>query len=137
MRILGGSRWRLSTTHGLVNQVVETRAMVMKFGGWLRIGVVLSVLWIVGYPIYSFIDERAYQTCLKIHTEYFPNPDLSSADIRARCQKTAFELTGPILANENFWILFVAVALALLILGVVIFWTIRWIRRGFVGSGKP
>jgi hypothetical protein len=117
--------------------------MVMKFGGRLRIGVVLSVLWVVGYPIYSFIDEnesnaRAYQTCLKLHTEYFHNSDLSSEAIHARCQKTAFELTGPILLNEYFWIFFVAVPLALSwILGGVIFWTIHWIRRGFVGSGKP
>jgi hypothetical protein len=128
---------------GTVCAWIETRAMVMKFGGWLRIGVVLSVLWVIGFPIYSYIDEnesnaRAYQTCLKIHTVYFPNPDLSSADIHARCQETAFELTTPILANENFWILFVAAPLALFwILGGVIFWAIRWIRRGFVGSGKP
>jgi hypothetical protein len=108
--------------------------------GWLRIGVVLSVLWVVGYPIYSFIDETqsnemAYRTCQKIYTQYFPNPDLSSADIHARCQKTAFELTPPILANENFWILGVAAPLALFwILGGVILWTVRWIRRGFTNA---
>jgi hypothetical protein len=108
--------------------------------GWLRIGVVLSVLWVVGYPIYSFIDEtksneRAYRTCQKIYIQYFPNPDLSSADIHAQCQKTAFELTPPILANENFWILFVAAPLALFwILGGVILWTVRWIRRGFTNA---
>ena len=114
-----------------------------SMSGWQRIGVVLSVLWIVGYPIYSFIDEnesneRAYRTCLKIHTEYFPNPDLSSADIHARCQKTAFELTGPILANENFWILGVAAPLAIFwILGGLTLWSARWIRRGFARLGKP
>src|SRR6516164_2697415 len=89
--------------------------------GWQRIGVVLSVLWIVGYPIYSFIDEnesneRAYRTC----------------------QKTAFELTGPILANENFWILGVAAPLAIFwILGGLTLWSARWIRRGFARLGKP
>jgi hypothetical protein len=50
-------------------------------------------------------------------------------------RKTAFELTRPILANENFWILGVAAPLVLFwILGGVIFWTVRWIRRGFTNA---
>ena len=110
----------------------------MKFGGWLRIGV---VLWLIGFPIYSHIDEdksnwKHYNTCIDIHTKYFPNPD-PKADILGTCRKSAFDLTRPILLNDRFWIFFVAVPLALFwILGGVIFWTIRWIRRGFVGSGK-
>jgi hypothetical protein len=80
----------------------------MKLGGWPRIGVVLSVLWIIGFWAWAFLTH---------------NPRWGSF-IEAVDIKFLVLLTLVVLAL--FWIL-----------GAVIFWTIRWIWRGFAGSGKP
>jgi hypothetical protein len=81
--------------------------MVMKLGGWMRIAVVLSVLWIIGFPTYVFLTID----CPVCFTDPFV---------------LVFISAGTLISLALFWIL-----------GGVIFWTIRWIWRGFVGSGKP
>jgi hypothetical protein len=108
--------------------------------GWLRIGVVLSVLWIVGYPTYFFIDynSRAWdrrQTCLNLRTTVFS--ELSSDQLWDKCNQLAgfLELSYFVSGGRDallFWWTYVLMPLALLwIFGGVIFWTVRWIRRGF------
>jgi hypothetical protein len=109
--------------------------------GWLRIGVVLSVLWIVGYPTYFFIDSniRAWdrrQTCLNLQTTVFS--ELSSDQILHKCNQLAdfmslsYFVSG---TDVRFFWAFILISLALFwILGGVIFWTVRWIRRGFTNA---
>jgi hypothetical protein len=86
----------------------EVSSTVMKLGGWMRIGVVLSVLWIIGVWTYAFLTYDRYWG------DFTETVDM------------------------KFLALLTLVSLALFwILGGVIFWAVRWIRRGFVGSGKP
>jgi hypothetical protein len=66
-----------------------------SMSGWQTIGVVLSVLWIVGSPMYFHFDEynrdwRHYRLCVDVQTKYFPNPD-PEANISAICDKEAFD----------------------------------------------
>ena len=46
--------------------------------GWQRIGVVISALWLIGFPIYlvqysSMSERSSYQQCMNTH-----NPDLTT-----------------------------------------------------------
>jgi hypothetical protein len=120
--------------------------------GWLRIGVFVSVLWLVGMPIYLLVDANntakvVYQSCIRSADLAFEpggfggdNPDeLKAAELR--CSRSFYnmrmspeELTRLLLGRESEDVLIVWT----IILGpVVLFWlvagaavaTVRWVRR--------
>ena len=122
--------------------------------GWQRIGVVISILWLIGVPIYLMVDQnqsasRVYESCLQnAYLIYGPvgyegdNPaefHLASQ----RCLETRNQMfmspkkfIGVLLSQDKeSWVIWIAmfVPLALFwVIGGVVIATVRWIFRGFV-----
>ena len=105
--------------------------------GWQRIGVVVSVLWLIGVPVYFVTvsgDREMYEQCMEQRL-----PNMTRQEKKDMCWKSFHppwkEVGDTLIAgNED------TVALWSMMLGpIVIFWlvgsiilaTVRWIRRGF------
>ena len=108
--------------------------------GWQRIGVVISALWLIGFPIYlvqySSMSERSlYQQCMNTH-----NPDLTREEQHNNCRKSsrADALTLKDIADTLFTGTFDIALWSMMLVPVAVFWlvgsialvTARWIRRG-------
>jgi len=120
--------------------------------GWQRVGVAVSVLWLIGVPIYLMVDANGiaaavYQTCIRSADLAFEpggfegnNPDELKVAER-RCSRTFYSTrTSPeklmrlLLGKEGDDTLIVW---AIILLPIILFWlvagatvgTIRWIRR--------
>jgi hypothetical protein len=61
-----------------------------RLSGWQRIGVVISVLWMVGFPIFLMVDtnrqaSEMYQGCLRIaYSEYGPSGYLGDKPVELK-----------------------------------------------------
>jgi hypothetical protein len=121
--------------------------------GWQRIGVVISVLWILAAPSYfvisSYQDAGAYyRRCLG----RIPDSDTKPEDVGKAMQDCATEERRMVASPARFmqillfqedsfegllsWgIILVPIAIFWIIGGIVLA-TLRWIGRGFVRSGK-
>jgi hypothetical protein len=120
--------------------------------GWQRIGVVISVLWLIGPPTYLFIDtnmraNQATMSCSRAFNELAwkftregKRAEADEADReRAKCGEHQGHMTlGQalnLLVKGDLETLIVWAPVALLwILGGIIFATVRWVKRGFATS---
>jgi hypothetical protein len=118
-------------------------------GGWQRLGIVVSVLWILCSPFYLLFasNQQALanmRDCLRV-VEHLQSDDVA-AIASQRCQETYWREGMPsdrfietLLLQRGHQSLtvwaFILTPLALLwLVGSSIIGTARWIRRGFVGS---
>jgi hypothetical protein len=106
---------------------------------WHRIGVVLSVLWVLGFPFFAirFDDQQAlnhYGACLVAS-----GISDSAAASRARCtfiyhsEETSFSKTFLSLNRSTayVWGAVLAPVVALWVLGGIVIGTLRWTGRDF------
>ena len=115
--------------------------------GWQRIGVVISVLWLVGLPVYLQFDanRRIYNHVLDCTTArglVAASAGATLAQIRQLC----LGVYGPSVSYGDLARTFRddVVMLGLLLVPIVLFWivgwivlgTVRWVRRGFTGPGR-
>ena len=112
--------------------------------GWQRIGVVISVLWLVGLPVYLqwYENERIYNLVLNCIDARLPDAD-STFDQALQFCKGVY---GPYVTYGDLARAFRddRVMLGLLLVPIVLFWTVggivlgavRWVRRGFTGLGR-
>jgi hypothetical protein len=97
--------------------------------GWQRIGVVVSVLWFVGLPVFFMIAA---------------NPGVSPADVIALFFGTgkAFECGNPCSPSARWdmmfvmWTFLLGPIVLLWLVGWIVLGTVRWVRRGFTGPGR-
>ena len=84
--------------------------MGRSLSGWQRIGVVLSVLLIAGFPTYFYIQHNnrvgdRLQRCLDLQTKYFP--ELSFHQIWDKCNQVAHFMSLSYFVNGSdvglFW----------------------------------
>jgi len=108
--------------------------------GWQRIGVVISVLWLIGVPGYLYVEtisagKTIYEQCLEK-----PAPNLTRAEKHDICMKSSHDMTtgwfGHTLIAGNFdtvalWSVILGPIVILWLVGSIIIATVRWIRRGF------
>jgi hypothetical protein len=108
-------------------------------GGWQRLGVVISALWVIGAPIYEIIEDHRrldlhWWACVAVaEMASISKDDPSRADLRD-CEQ-AREIDHKKLAeaywNPVWWsVILLPVALFWLV-GGILFGTARWVRRGF------
>jgi hypothetical protein len=114
--------------------------------GWQRLGVVISVLWLVGAPIYFVADMN--QTAFRVLGMCYSagsssdQTDFDRTQREATCNAQLEEMTWS--TQKLFNTLFTynkdrGVLWAMLLVPLVIFWlfeaviigTVRWVRRGF------
>jgi len=120
--------------------------------GWQRLGVVISVLWFVGLPIYVLVDtnRRAidYQSdCIIIRMRADPprGSDAERAAALQRIEDVCQELSGHMTWGEMFrffadnkdmWAILLGPIILLWLVGAIVLGTVRWVRRGFTGAGR-
>ncbi len=131
-----------------------TSGAPIKKSGWQRLGVVISVLWAVGAPIYAMVDtnHRAgenYGHCYSIaYKTYGPGPTANETRLQiaeAECRRALDSAAMPpqklldVLLGKGsepggaaiLWgIILVPIALLWLIGGTII-GTVRWVATGF------
>src|SRR3974390_2040574 len=110
--------------------------------GWQRIGVAISVLWLIGFPIYlvkySSMSERSlYWQCMNTH-----NPDVTREEQHENCRKSsrAGALNPKDIADALFTGNIDITLWSMMLMPIAIFWlvgsialvTARWIRRGLL-----
>jgi hypothetical protein len=115
--------------------------------GWQRIGMVISVLWLVGFPIYLMIDQNStagklYGECYSAaYSAYGSQPDKLKART-AECSQTHSQivmtpekllrvLMGGDKESWVFWLIILTPLAAFWIVGGTMITTLRWIARGF------
>ena len=110
--------------------------------GWQRIGVVISVLWLIVVPVYLVVHSNMnagylYEQCLKTYL-----PDLTREEKDDTCWSSShigtvnWKIVGSTLIAGNFG---TAILWSMMLGPIAIFWligsitlgTVRWIRRGF------
>jgi hypothetical protein len=126
---------------------------------WQRIGVLISVLWLVGMPIYLMVDTNntagvVYQSCIRSADLAFEaggfegdNPgELKAAE--RRCARSFYKmrmspgkLVGLLLGREGeetltVWTTILVPVVLFWLVGVAALATVRWIRRGFASPGN-
>jgi hypothetical protein len=127
--------------------------------GWQRIGVLISVLWFVGTPIYLMVDTNntagaVYQSCIRSADLAFEpggfegdNPgELKTAE--RRCARSFYnmrmsprKLMRLLLGMEGeetpiVWAIILGPIILFWLVGGATFATVRWARRWFASSGK-
>jgi hypothetical protein len=121
--------------------------------GWQRIGVVISLLWLVGLPIYLMADSNRrasdfYTWCRSIESKFASDKRSSGRDDLAetteqqheKCWRSARFMTPTVMAHTliagnvdtvALWSLMLVPLVIFWIIGGLIFATMRWVRRGF------
>jgi|PersoiStandDraft_1058852.scaffolds.fasta_scaffold126347_1 hypothetical protein len=125
--------------------------------GWQRIGVLISVLWFVGMPIYLMVDtnntaEAVYQSCIRSADLAFEpggfegdNPgELKSAERRCarsynNMRMSPRKLMRLLLGREGeetltVWTMILVPIVLFWLVGGATFATVRWIRRRLASS---
>jgi hypothetical protein len=120
--------------------------------GWQRIGVVLSVLWLVGLPVYTLVDrnsrvqERTVDCMFRLGAteewcrQTFYQVPISPLDaLGALVGRNA--LVGANHTIEHSYDMWLAMVvwgpiILLWLVGGIVFGTVRWVRRGFTGPGR-
>jgi hypothetical protein len=125
--------------------------------GWQRIGVLISVLWFAGMPIYLMVDttntaEVVYQSCIRSADLAFQpggfegdNPgELKSAE--RQCARSFYNTRMPpgklmrlLLGREGqetliVWTMILVPIILFWVVGGATFATVRWIRRRLASS---
>jgi hypothetical protein len=125
--------------------------------GWQRIGVLISVLWFVGMPIYLMVDttntaEVVYQSCIRSADLAFQpggfegdNPgELKSAE--RQCARSFYNTRMPpgklirlLLGREGqetliVWTMILVPIILFWVVGGATFATVRWMRRRLASS---
>src|SRR5262249_12846410 len=105
----------------------------MRLNGWQRIGIVASVIWAIGAPIY--LDHAAQQNAMEAFGSYYeacrdnPSSELDWRFERARWASdtvTRYQL----LSVNGVVVALVPVGLGWL-LAYALVYLVRWIRAGF------
>jgi hypothetical protein len=127
--------------------------------GWQRIGVVISVLWLVGFPIYLMVSTNQnasvfYSLCRKIKYDTASSyraagqSDLADATDKGaheECWKpagftSASKMASDLVAGDAqaaiLWAFILVPVVLFWLVGGAVFGIVRWIRRGFASSGK-
>jgi len=116
-----------------------------RLGGWKRIGIIVSVVWILGVVPYiynkaldSFISEH-WSHCLEEYTrERGPSEDYTAKGIMAERYAACGKLNADNLPLDRRAALeesaFVALTLVLLGWGLayLILFCVNWVKRGFI-----
>jgi hypothetical protein len=124
-----------------------------RLGGWTRIGIIISVVWILGAGIYTYnvsMDvqlRRARLTCYEwadaVRTK--PTPGMSTADLHAHnledesrrdaCRNMQFPYDLPtsrkMALGTSAIFTFVSLALGWGFVYLILF-LVAWVKRGFV-----
>ncbi len=105
----------------------------MKGRGWRRIGIVLSVMWFVGFFGYWFVVD--YSERQEAHVQYISycyskfDWNTQRAEERRAPARSYSGNSGPVVG------MIVAVDLATILIGWLIAWVViaavRWVARGF------
>jgi len=114
----------------------------MKLNGWKRIGIVASVVWILGAGYYTLVtvsatDSRFHVGLTLRCEEDRPNGMTEAEQTKWQERCDSFLPTGQRLHRElqDEWLEAAIVAFTPVLLGWVlvyrIFFLVRWIRRGF------
>jgi hypothetical protein len=114
--------------------------------GWQRIGVVVSVLWLIGFPIYLVVHSsmnagHLHEQCLKSYL-----PDLTSEEKHETCWHSShigavtWKTVGYALIAGNsdtvaLWPMMFGPVALLWSFGVITLGTVRWIRRRLTEKG--
>lgn len=125
--------------------------------GWQRIGVLISILWLVGMPIYLMVDTNntakvVYQSCIRSADLAFEpggfegdNPGALQS-VEHRCNRSfddmrmsPAKLMRLLLGREGeealiVWTIILVPIVLLWLVGGSIFVAVRWVRRGFASS---
>ena len=127
--------------------------------GWQRIGMLISVLWFIGTPIYLMVDTNnsagaVYQSCIRSADLAFQpggfegdNPgELKAAE--RRCARTfdnmrmsPRKLMRLLLGMEGedtpiVWTIILGPIILLWLVGSATFAMVRWVRNWFASSGN-
>jgi hypothetical protein len=111
----------------------------MKLSGWKRIGIVASILWILGAGAHTYDSEMSSSSDMiaSIHVECDSNlAGMTGEDRTAafdKCNKEAEDSLARALTNARLTAAFIAFVPVPLGWGFayLILFAIRWIRRGF------
>ena len=111
--------------------------------GWKRIGVMISFLWLIGFPIYLVVHSsmnagHLYEQCLKTYL-----PDLTREEKHETCWSSShigavtWKTLGDALIAGNsdtviLWSMMLGPIAVFWLVGSITLGTVRWIRRGFV-----
>ena len=115
----------------------------MKINGWQRIGIVASVVWIVGAGLYTYVSEidgtaqlrvKVYDDCMISAQGGIGTPDGQPNKLTEQCDKNATDVISGIRPRQTAALFaFIPVLLAWGFTYLVLF-LVRWVRRGFVRS---
>ena len=113
----------------------------MRLSGWQKIGVLVSILWMIGLPICVMIDSNRrasefYNVCRKVE----PNigSDLSTEQQHEACWRSAKFMTPTVLAHTliagnadtvTLWFFMLGPPAIFWAIGGIILATVRRIRR--------
>lgn len=108
-----------------------------KLNGWLRIGIVLSVLWITASGIYvnRLVTEDGMKSMKMIYSLCINSGQLDDSQAKS-CSQKAEEVFEAAVSQRYTDILGISlIPLPIFwILAYLIFYTGRWIKRGFTRS---
>jgi hypothetical protein len=101
-----------------------------RLKGWQRIGIVLSVLWVlcVSMPFFQHADVNA-PGIASVYLQCIGEPHADRRECRARAEWFRDEARSEFRAGWPWFALGPVLVVWLFIYSVV--WTVRWIRRGF------
>src|SRR6266478_22638 len=124
---------------------VSLGSKTMKLNGWKRIGIVASVVWILGAGIYTYDSEidRASGFITSTHVACDSNLGDKTGDAWTEsfneCNKQADDSLALALTNARLEAALVAFAPVPLGWGFVylILFLVRWIKRGFMRPETP
>jgi hypothetical protein len=105
--------------------------MRLRLNGWQRIGIVLSILWIVGVLIYTW-DSYRDMTARHDKLHYSCLFSLDTKVTKETCDEVydVSQMVTASVSQEKLLRGLAPIPIAWLLVYIVV-WTVRWIRRGF------
>jgi|SRR5262245_41206703 len=117
----------------------------MRLSGWRRLGIALSVLWVIAGGIWVLRDHnnsvgQLYGQCLERQMKYFPEQPFEQTHEKCRSIMDDFIKPADLLNVSGigpvFWLIVLAPVVIAWVFVIAAVWIVRWIGRGFEGSNE-
>jgi hypothetical protein len=105
---------------------------MLRLNGWQRIGVLLSVLWVVAIASlasYTYYEGSSVENCREYHLKTTPQAETDLTLLDFLCGKPGSKKSGPDILTVLALLVLPIAGAWFLLYGIV--WTAKWIVAGF------
>lgn len=109
--------------------------LLNRLNGWNRIGLILTIIWLIGFPLYENDKRQETRISLALYSKSVCIEDGLRLNDHRDCSRVFDDeyrkMNSGADGLKEYFLFAVAIAAILWIITYLLFYVIRWIVRGF------